>query len=136
MSTEALEDNFVKVFVKGAINKDALTPKEPEAVIDVSRMRMIRDWLKSQNKSYQENRLLFMGSLRPSEILSHSSKEFDPTKCLLVQDLKILVVRIDGQETAIVQLTLKNPKTSKTMPNQIVEIPVTQNFLCLGWSIT
>jgi hypothetical protein len=68
-----------------------------------------------------------MGSLRPSEILSHSIKEFDPTKCLLAQDLKRLVVRIDGQETAIVQLTLKNPKTSRTMPNQIVQRPETHN---------
>ena len=30
----------------------------------------------------------------------------------------------------MLQLTLKNPKTAKTMPNQIVEIPETQNFLC------
>ena len=29
VSTEALEDNFVKACVKGAINKDALTSKEP-----------------------------------------------------------------------------------------------------------
>jgi hypothetical protein len=71
-----------------------------------------------------------MGSLRPSEILSHGNKEFDPRKCLLAKDLKRLLVQIDGQETAIVQLTLKNPKTSKTMPNQIVEIPETQNFVC------
>ena len=100
-------------------------------------MRKIREWLKVQNKPYQEKRLiwcictlLFMGSLRPSEILSHSSKEFDPNKCLLGQDLKKLNVKIDGQETAILQLTLKNPKTSKTMPSQLVEIPETQNFLC------
>ena len=95
VSTEALEDSFVKACVKGVINKDTLTPKEPEAVIDVTRMRMIRNWLKTQNKSYQEKRLiwcictlLFMGSLRPFEILSHSSKEFDHTKCPLAQDFK------------------------------------------------
>ena len=62
--------------------------------------------------------------------MSHSSREFDPNKCLLGQDLKRLNAKIDGQETAILQLTLKNPKTSKTMPNQLVEIPETQNFLC------
>ena len=137
VSTEALEDNFVKACIKGAINKDALKTKEPEAVIDVAKMRKIREWLKIQNKPYQEKRLLwcictmlFMGSLRPSEILSHANKEYDPTKCLLGKDLKRLTVKIDGQETAIVQLTLKNPKTSKTMPSQIVEIPETHNFLC------
>ena len=68
--------------------KDTLRPREPEAVMDVAKMREIRDWLKAQNKTYQEKRLLwcictflFMGSLRPSEILSHSGKEFDPNKC-------------------------------------------------------
>ena len=71
-----------------------------------------------------------MGSLRPSEILSHSTKEFDPTKCMLMKDLKRLDVRIDGIETTIVQLTLKNPKTSKTLPKKIVKIPATGNFLC------
>ena len=137
VKTEALEDNFVKACIKGAINKDSLNPKEPEAIIDVSKMRKIREWLRIQNKPYQEKRLLwcictflFMGSLRPSEILSHASREFDPNKCLLGQDLKRLNAKIDGQETAILQLTLKNPKTSKTMPHQIVEIPETQNFLC------
>ena len=59
VKTEALEDNFVKACIKGVINKDALNPKEPEAVIDVARMRKIREWLKIQNKTYQEKRLLW-----------------------------------------------------------------------------
>jgi hypothetical protein len=122
VSTETLGDNFVKACVKGAINKDALTPKEPEAVID-----QFYQW---KRLLWCNCTLLLMGSLRPSEILSHGNKKFDPTKCLLAQDLKRLVVKIDGQETAIVQLTLNNPKTSKTMPNQIVEIPEIQNFSC------
>ena len=70
-----------------------------------------------------------MGSLRPSEILSHSSQEDNPTNCLQAQDLKRLKVRVDGQETVIVQLTLK--KTSKTLPYQAVEIPETGIFVCL-----
>ena len=45
VSTEALEDSFVKACVKEVINKDTLNPKEPEAVIDVTRMRVIRNWL-------------------------------------------------------------------------------------------
>ena len=137
VSTEALEDTFIKACFKGAINKDSLKQKEPEAVIDVARMREIRNWLKNQSMSYQKKRLLwcvctflFMGSLRLSEILRHRSKEYDPTKCMLSQDLKRIKVRFDGVETTIVQLTLKNPKTSKTLPQQIVEIPGMGNFLC------
>jgi hypothetical protein len=44
VNTEALEDNFVKACIKGAINKDALKTKEPEAVIDVAKMRKIREF--------------------------------------------------------------------------------------------
>jgi hypothetical protein len=47
---------------------------------------------------------MILGSLRPSEILSHTSQEYDPTKCLLAQDLKRLKVKVDGQETIILQL--------------------------------
>ena len=89
----------------GAINHDSLIQKEPEAIIDVSKMRQIKDWLKNWNMPYEKKRLLwcvftfmFLGSLRPSKILSHRSQEFDPTKCLLTKDLKWLKARVDGQE--------------------------------------
>ena len=45
VSTEALEDTFVKGVVKGSI-KDNLVEKEPESIIDVSKMRAFRDWLR------------------------------------------------------------------------------------------
>ena len=59
VGTEALEDTFVKACVKGAINKDSLKHKEPEADIDVARMRIIRTQLKTQSMSYQKKRLLW-----------------------------------------------------------------------------
>ena len=37
VSTEAVEDTFVKACVRGAINRDTLTQKEPEVIIDVSK---------------------------------------------------------------------------------------------------
>ena len=46
VKTEALDDMFFKACIKGAINKDTLSPKEPESVIDVAKMRTIREWLK------------------------------------------------------------------------------------------
>ena len=71
VSIEALEDTFVKACVRGAINKDSLTQKEPEAIIDLAIMREIRNWLKNQNMPLQRKRFLwcvcsflFMGSLR------------------------------------------------------------------------
>ena len=70
VSTEDLEDTFAKACVQGAINKDSLTQKAPEAIIDVAKMREIRNWLKNQNMPYQRKRMLwcectflFMGSL-------------------------------------------------------------------------
>ena len=43
VSTEALEDTFVKAMVKGSINKDSLVEKEPESIIDVSKIRAFRE---------------------------------------------------------------------------------------------
>ena len=45
-----MEDSFVKaVLVRGVINKDSLVQKEPEAIlIDIYKMRAIRDWLKAK----------------------------------------------------------------------------------------
>ena len=44
--SQALEDNFVKACVKGAVRKDTLVPKNPVGVIEVGKMREIREWSK------------------------------------------------------------------------------------------
>ena len=80
LPSQALEDNFITFCVKGAVNKDKLVPKEPEGVIEVGKIREIREWLKRQRKHYEEKRFLwcictflFMGSLRPTESYTQSS---------------------------------------------------------------
>ena len=73
---------------------------------------------------------LFMGSLRGSEILSHDSLKFDPVKTLLGSDTKTLEAESSGRKVQILQLRLKQPKTARSNPVQIVELSKTAGLLC------
>ena len=74
--------------------------------------------------------LLFLGSLRPSEALSTKKGEYDGVKTLTWADIKILSACIEGKEVKFLQLTLKQPKTAKSMPTQLVEIPELGKHIC------
>ena len=66
-----------------------------------------------------------MGSLRGSEILSYDSLKFDPVKTLLGSDIKTLEAESSGRKVQILQLRLKQPKTARSNPVQIVELSET-----------
>jgi hypothetical protein len=51
-------------------------------------------------------------------------------KMLLWKDVKLMEVKVGSEEARILQLTLKQPKTAKTMPVQLVEMPEVGGFLC------
>ena len=74
--------------------------------------------------------MLFMGSLRPTEALSSRAKEFDESKTLLWKDMKFLETNIDNKQVEFLQLRLKQPKTARSLPEQIVEIPEVGSKLC------
>ena len=74
--------------------------------------------------------LLFLGSLRPSEALSTKKAEYDEVKTLTWSDVKMLSTCMDGKEVKFLQLTLKQPKTARSMPTQLVEIPELGKQIC------
>ena len=71
-----------------------------------------------------------MGSMRPSEILTPDKKKYDPLKTMLQKDLKVVRVQTDEEMVTTLQLTLKCPKTSRTLPTQVVELPEVGGWLC------
>ena len=73
---------------------------------------------------------LFLGSLRGSEILSTDSKKFDLQKTLLGADLKMVTVQAQGEKVETLRIKLKQPKTSRSQPTQIVELQTTGGWLC------
>ena len=74
--------------------------------------------------------MLFMGSLRPTEALSAKAKEYDESKTLLWKDLKFMETRIDNKQVEFLKLRLRQPKTVRSLPEQIVEIPEVGSKLC------
>ena len=73
---------------------------------------------------------LFMGSTRPSEILNPDKNKYNPLKTMLQKDLKVVRVQTDEEMVTTLQLTLKCPKTSRTLPTQVVELPEVGGWLC------
>ena len=73
---------------------------------------------------------LFMGSLRPSEILCIKTDEYDEAKSLLWSDVKFLETKVENKKLEFLQLRVRHSKTSKSMPEQIIEIPEVDSKMC------
>ena len=73
---------------------------------------------------------LFMGSMRGSKILAPNKAKFDPNKTMLAGDVKEVTVKMGKERVNTLQLTLKNPKTSRTEPKKVVDLPELGGWLC------
>ena len=73
-----------------------------------------------------------MGSLRISELLGSSKdrEEQDQDKCLRWEDLEIIEESEGKIPVKIIRLHLRQPKTVRSSPAQIVEIPQATGPLC------
>ena len=60
--------------------------------------------------------------MRGSEILATDRVRFDP--------VKLAVVQAQGETVEMVTIRLKQPKTSRSNPVQMVELPATGGWLC------
>ena len=75
--------------------------------------------------------LLFMGSLRGSELLLYDKIKFDPVKTLLVGEISLIKANgLDGKEIEILSIRHKPPKTARSNPHQVVELAETGGLLC------
>ena len=73
--------------------------------------------------------ILFHGAFRIHELLSKTELTFDPAYTLLEQDIKLVEGR-PGEESAVLQLQLKNPKENKKNSTVIVDVYETGSDLC------
>jgi hypothetical protein len=65
-----------------------------------------------------------------SEILTPEKKKFDPAKTLMGCDLKVVKIKTGSEEVTTLQLTLKQPKKSRSLPVQVVELPEIGGWMC------
>jgi hypothetical protein len=132
----ALEDEIIQAAVKGMKNRESLTPA-PRAVMSLkmmskahSNLRKLKITSRRKKTIWATMVFMFMGSLRGSEILAPEKKKFDPAKTLMGGDLKVVKIRTGNEEVTTLQLTLKQPKTSKSLPVQVVELPEIGGWMC------
>ena len=134
--TNALEDEVVRAAIKGMRNKEAMAPVAG-AVISLKKMSEAHTNLKKLKISTRRKKtiwaalvFLFMGSLRGSEILAPEKKKFDPAKTLMGSDIKVVKIKTGTEEVTTLQLTLKQPKTSRSLPVQVVMLPEIGGWMC------
>ena len=133
----ALDEKLTLTIMKGARNMESLVETESRGVVTVQTLRQLRKKLQESELTLDTKRLLwavftilFLGSLRPSEALSIKKGEYDAVKTLTWKDVKLLSSYMDGKEVKFLQLTLKQPKTARSMPTQLVEIPELGGEIC------
>jgi hypothetical protein len=132
----ALEDEVVRAAIKGMRNREAMIPVA-RAVISLKKMSEAHKNLRKLKISSRRKKtiwatlvFLFMGSLRGSEILSPEKRKFDPAKTLMGSDIKVVKIQTGNEEVTTLQLTLKQPKTSRSLPVQVVELPEIGGWMC------
>ena len=131
----ALSEIAVSAALKGRKNAESLEEDLSRAVVTVGDMEEIKRKLAKLAMKTDKKRsiwavlvLLFMGSLRGSELLSYNKLKFDPVKTLLGGDISLIkAIGPNGRE---VEIRLKQPKTGRSNPHQVVEMAETGGLLC------
>ena len=74
--------------------------------------------------------LLWNGCLRGCEILCPTTKEFSALETLLVEDVVLSNVSINGSRHDVLTLVLKNTKETKSPTRTTVELVASRSFFC------
>ena len=131
-------DPYVRAIIQGRLNEESMEKPKPKGGLSIPIMRAFRDNLKllplkmgDKGVIWMACAWLFLGSLRPSELFgSGKAGEHDVQKTLRWSDLEVVEEKEGNTKVKIVRLTLRQPKTARSSPVQIVEIPQTDGFLC------
>ena len=122
MKCPTLDQDIIKTILRGARNQESIKKQDTQAVVTLNTMQKIWSKLNASRLSIDTKRflwavftLLFLGSLRLSEALSTKKGEYDEVKTLTWAGIKILSTCIEGKEVKFLQLTLKQPKTAKSI---------------------
>ena len=134
--SEALEDSVVKAALRGLKNRESLTPV-PRPVMSLEKLAKAKVNLRKKKMAGHKKQVvwaamtfMFFGSLRGSELLAPRKDQYDPVKTLFRKDVKLVELNTGKEVVSTVQLTLKAPKTSKSNPNQVVELPELGEWYC------
>ena len=136
LDASALSDKMVLAAIKGTKNKEGMEPGKRVVMtledLATARLNLRKMKMPSKQKKacWTAMVFLFMGSMRPSEILTPDKKKYDPLKTMLNSDLKVVKVQTGEEMVTTLQLKLKCPKTSRTLPTQVVELPEVGGWLC------
>ena len=136
LDCSALKDWIVAAAIRGVKNTESLN-LTPRPVMTIDKLGKLRIAIKMMKGPSRKKKViwtallwLFMGSMRGSEILAPNKAKFDPNKTMLAGDVKEVTVKMGKERVNTLQLTLKNPKTSRTQPIQVVEMPELGGWLC------
>ena len=100
-------------------------------------MTLMKCYLKEQKMDNKRKLLIwtiatcaFAGGFRIHEILPQNGRTFDPNKTLLGRDIQLKRVKVEQEETNILQICLKTEKTRKSKGHTIVDIYESGGTLC------
>jgi hypothetical protein len=126
LEAPALADGVIKAALKGVKNRELLVDDRPRTVMTIELLSQGRAKLKLLQMLANWKRLIwtvmsfmFLGS----ELLATYRVKFDPLKSICGEDLKLTVVKAQGESVVTVQIRLKQPKMSRANPVQVVELP-------------
>lgn len=74
--------------------------------------------------------ICFFGALRVHEILCRRPSSFDPDFTLLVEDVNLVELTVQGESVRVLQLRLKSPKEDRVGRNVIVDVYASEGAYC------
>ena len=139
------DDPFVKAISRGLKNREALEPKKEKIVVTSEMLRRWKEMIKRRQGEYEDRRMiwmailwLFCGSFRPTELLAEGEERGNGVgfKMIRWKDVKKIEEKRGQKKQKVVQISLRAPKTVRSMPNQIVALPSIRSSMCpvLAWS--
>ena len=105
--------------------------------VTINMLKYIKIELTNSDKSKHDKHLLwattiicFSGGLRCGEVICEKPGKFDPDTTLLQRDIKLRSIEVQGNQTQILQLTLKSEKQNRSGTPTILDIYPSNSSIC------
>lgn len=136
-----LRPSLIQQLLTGATNMDHirnhLGQKPARLPVTPTIMKLFKLDLKDSNLTREMKRLVwaiatlcFNGAFRIHELLSRTSRQFDPNFTLLGRDVKLKTIKISNKNVTILQVKIKSPKTDRIGAGTIVDVYESGGPLC------
>ena len=142
LAEPVLKGGLVNQVIKGKKNQEGVEKRNKEdkgrMPVTLTIMKLLKEAIRAWERPMEDKLLLwavctvaFHGSFRIHEILCQNETFFDPDFTLLRRDVVIRAHKWgQGQETKMLQVSLKCPKESKTGKNTVVDVYETGGPTC------